>query len=105
MAALEFFTTNQWIYRVENFRALNDELVAEDKARFLIDVKQINWASYMENYVLGIRHYLLKEDPGTIDAAKLRLDLLYYGTQAAKVSVAGISAYVFYKLINLRRNK
>lgn len=105
MEALAFFTTNEWIYRVENFRALNEELTAEDKARFLIDVERIDWPSYMENYVLGIRHYLLKEDPKTIDTAKFRLDLLYYGTQAAKASVAGISAYVFYKLINLRRNK
>jgi len=68
-----------------------------------MDVKQIDWSTYMENYVLGIRHYLLKEDPGTIDAAKLRLDMLYYATQLTKISVTGISAYCFYKLIKLRR--
>lgn len=105
MAALEHFTTNQWIYRVDNFKNLNNRLNVEDKRRFFIDVEQISWPRYMENFVLGVRHYLLKEDPATIDAAKFRLDLLYYGTQVAKVSVGGISAFCLYKLLNLRRKK
>lgn len=102
-AALEYFTTNEWIYEVSNFRALNKELSAEDRRRFLIDVEQIDWPVYMENYVLGIRHFLLKEDPKTIDAAKFRLDLLYYATQATKVSVLGTSAYCFYRLLSMYR--
>lgn len=104
-AALEYFTTNEWIYEVDNFLALNKELSAADRRRFLIDVKQIDWPQYMENYVLGIRHYLLKEDPKTIDAAKFRLDLLYYATQATKVSVTGISAFCLYKLVDLYRQR
>jgi fatty acyl-CoA reductase len=101
--ALEYFTKNEWIYRTENFQALNASLCPEDKRRFVLDVKKINWPKYMENYVLGVRQYLLNEDPNTIDAARTKLDLLYYGTQATKMSVAGISAYVFYKLITWRR--
>lgn len=102
-AALNFFTTNEWIYRTENFQSLNEELSSEDQRKFLIDVKKIDWASYMENYVLGVRHYLLKESPSTIDAAKFRLDLLYYATQLTKASVACVSAFCFYKLIKMRR--
>lgn len=105
MNALEFFTTHEWFYRTENFQALNRELSTEDKSRFVIDVKQIDWPKYMENYVLGVRNYLLKEDPETIDAAKFRLDMLYYATQLTKVSVAGVSAFCFYKLINFRKLK
>lgn len=105
-AALEFFTTNQWIYRTENFQALNEELSPEDKVQFLIDVKQIDWADYMHKYVLGIRHFLLKEDPSTIASAKFKLDLIYYATQVAKLSVAGVSGYTAYKVLSsFRRNK
>lgn len=102
MAALEYFTMNEWVYRTENFRALNVELSSDDKCRFTIDVNRIKWPDYMQNYVLGIRHYLLKEDPKTIDAAKFRLNVLYYATQATKVSVAGVSAFCFYKLLSLK---
>lgn len=102
--ALEFFTKNEWIYKTDNFQALNSSMLPEDQRRFVIDVKKINWPKYMENYVLGVRHYLLNEDPRTIDAARSKLNLLYYGTQATKVSVVAISSYVFYKLIRWRRN-
>lgn len=104
-AALEYFTTNEWIYRTENFEALNEELSLEDRRKFLIDVRAIDWPKYMENYVLGIRHYLLREDPKTIDAAKFRLDLLYYATQAVKASVAGTTGFCLYKLLQMRRLK
>lgn len=102
--ALEYFTKNEWIYQTENFQALNLSLSPEDRQRFVIDVRKIDWPKYMENYVLGVRHYLLNEDPNSIQAARTKLDLLYYGTQATKVSVAGISAYVFYKLLRWRRS-
>lgn len=102
--ALEYFTKNEWIYRTANFEALNDTLSPEDKRRFMIDVRKIDWPNYMKDYVLGVRHYLLKEDPSTIEAARFKLDMLYYATQATKVSIAGISAYCFYKFINLRRS-
>ena len=102
--ALEYFTKNEWIYRTGNFEALNEKLSPEDRRRFVIDVKKIDWPKYMENYVLGVRHYLLNEDPRTIDSARFRLDMLYYATQATKATIAGVSAYCFYKLINLRRS-
>lgn len=69
----------------------------------MIDVRQIDWPSYIENHVLGVRHYLMEEDPNTIRAAKFKLDLIYYGTQAAKASIAGLSAFGLYKLIKIRR--
>lgn len=105
-SALEYFTTNEWIYEVDNFQALNKEMTADDRRRFLLDVKQIDWPIYMQNYVLGIRHFLLREDPKTMDAARFRLGLLYYATQATKVSIAGATAFCFYKLLGLyRRSK
>lgn len=101
--ALEFFTKNEWIYKTDNFQKLNNELPESDRRRFVIDVRKIDWPKYMENYVLGVRHFLLNEDPATIASAKMRLDMLYYATQATKVAVTGVSAFCFYKLIKLRR--
>lgn len=103
MAALEYFTTNEWIYKTENFKMLNSSMNMTDRDIYTIDVRQINWPTYMEAYVLGVRKYLLKEDPSTIDKAKFRLDLLYYATQAAKVSATGVSGAVcFYLFRKLR---
>lgn len=101
--ALEYFTKNEWIYRTENFEALHNHLSPEDQRRFIIDVRKIDWPKYMENYVLGVRHFLLKEDPRTIDSARTKLDMLYYLTQATKVTVVGVSGFVVYKMISWRK--
>jgi len=102
--ALEYFTKNEWIYRTDNFEALNRQLSIEDQRRFVVDVRKIDWPKYMENYVLGVRHYLLREEPRSIDSARARLELLYYLTQAAKVTAAGVSGAVLYKLISWRKS-
>lgn len=40
---------------------------------FNFDVRQLNWLEYIENYVLGIKKYLLKEDMAGIPKAKQHL--------------------------------
>ena len=42
-----------------------------DKENFNFDVRQIHWESYLENYLSGIRTFILKDDPSTLpDAVK-----------------------------------
>lgn len=40
---------------------------------FNFDVRHLNWSQYMENYVLGIKKYLLKEDMAGIPEVKQHL--------------------------------
>lgn len=43
---------------------------------FNFDVRQLNWLEYIENYVLGVKQYLLKEDISGILKAKEHLKKL-----------------------------
>lgn len=67
---LEYFSTNQWNFRDDNVRRLGEQLSPEDREIFLFDVKQIDWTSYLEHYILGIRQFILKESPDTLPAAR-----------------------------------
>lgn len=40
---------------------------------FNFDVRQLNWLEYIENYVLGLKQYLLIEDMSGIPKAKEHL--------------------------------
>lgn len=40
---------------------------------FNFDVRQLNWLPYIENYVLGLKKHLLKEDMAGIPEAKQHL--------------------------------
>ncbi len=44
-----------------------------DKVVFNFDVRQIDWESYLENYVFGVRNYILKEDISTLPLARRNL--------------------------------
>lgn len=67
---LQYFSTHQWNFRDDNVRRLSEQLSPEDREIFMFDVKQIDWTSYLERYILGIRTFILKESPDTLPAAR-----------------------------------
>jgi fatty acyl-CoA reductase len=77
-SCLEYFTTQQWNFRDDNVRKLAEQLSPEDRQTFMFDVKQIDWPSYLENYILGIRQFILKESPETLPAARSHIMKLYW---------------------------
>lgn len=67
---LEYFSTKEWNFRDDNVRRLGEQLSPEDRETFMFDVRQIDWPSYLEHYILGIRQFILKESPDTLPAAR-----------------------------------
>ncbi|XP_013781053.1 putative fatty acyl-CoA reductase CG5065 [Limulus polyphemus] len=84
---LEYFTTNEWTFHCNNVLMLLDQLEGKDKETFSFDVRPIKWAPYMENYVLGVRKFILKEDESTLPAARRKLQRLYYYGQLTRLAL------------------
>ncbi|XP_015788751.1 putative fatty acyl-CoA reductase CG5065 [Tetranychus urticae] len=76
--ALEFFTTRQWRFKVDNVLMLCDQLRGVDKQLFHFDIRDLHWPTYWEDYILGIRKYVLKEENSTLPSARKNLQRLYY---------------------------
>lgn len=73
---LEYFTMNQWQFRDENVRSLLTSLNANDRKTFDFDVCHIQWAQYIERYVLGFRKYLFKQKMDTLPATRKQMTRL-----------------------------
>ena len=60
----------------ENPQKLLKTMSIEDKEIFPFDVRKINYEKHMEDYVFGIRKYLLKQDqsPEALMAARINMD-------------------------------
>lgn len=71
---LEYFTTNEWIFKSENVPRLLSSLSEADKKTFNFDISELNWKEYMVNYHIGIRKYLLKDTMESLPAAKQHLN-------------------------------
>lgn len=70
---LEYFTTHEWTFLNKNVLHLQSKLTESDRKVFDIDVTNIKWVPYMEQYVLGVRRYILKEKDKDIPKAKLHM--------------------------------
>ncbi|XP_064480327.1 putative fatty acyl-CoA reductase CG5065 [Ornithodoros turicata] len=75
--AVQYFTTNGWLFRSNNVVALVDELSPTDRQLFNFDVRTMQWLLYWEQYVIGIRKYLFKEDVSKLPEARKHMKWLY----------------------------
>ena len=67
---LQYYTTKEWVFRNDNLKALSSSLLEKDKETFYTDIKMVDWDEYIKHFVLGTRHYVLKEDPATLPKAR-----------------------------------
>ncbi|XP_071570402.1 putative fatty acyl-CoA reductase CG5065 [Temnothorax nylanderi] len=95
----EYFTTKQWNFRDNKVRNLGEQLSPEDRETFMFDVTQIDWSSYLENYILGIRQFILRESPDTLPAARSRMTKLYWVHKAVQLVGLIIMLCVFFSLL------
>ncbi|KAM5224288.1 fatty acyl-CoA reductase 1 isoform 1-T1 [Hipposideros larvatus] len=76
MMFLEYFTSNSWVWNTDNVNMLMNQLNPEDKKTFNIDVRQLHWAEYIENYCMGTKKYVLNEEMSGLPAARKHLNKL-----------------------------
>ncbi|XP_036152594.1 fatty acyl-CoA reductase 2 isoform X2 [Myotis myotis] len=76
VSMLEYFVNRSWEWSTSNTEMLMSKLSPEDQRVFNFDVRQLNWLEYIENYVLGVKKYLLKEDMAGVPEAKQHLKRL-----------------------------
>ncbi|XP_023212310.1 fatty acyl-CoA reductase 1-like [Centruroides sculpturatus] len=80
MEVLEYFCVREWMFRADNVEKLFKSMSTQDKQNFNFDISKLSWDKYLENYVLGTRRYVLKEDDSTIPRSQKTLLRQAYGS-------------------------
>jgi len=95
MGALEYFATREWSWSNKNVHTLNDELEETDKVLFPADLRSDlpDWDKYILNYFYGVRHYVLKNDPNSIEYCRKK----YKVYVALDLLVKGVFLYLLFK--------
>ena len=96
MAALEYFATREWSWTNKNVNALNDQLDETDRRLFPADLRTDlpDWDNFVLNYFYGVRHYVLKNDPSSIEYCRKK----YKVYVAVDFLVKGLFLYLLCKL-------
>ncbi|XP_023240757.1 putative fatty acyl-CoA reductase CG5065 [Centruroides sculpturatus] len=89
------------MFRADNVEKLFKSMSTQDKQNFNFDISKLSWDKYLENYVLGTRRYVLKEDDSTIPRSKKTLLMKYYCISLVKtVFVLGLICSVSFFVLS-----
>lgn len=100
---LEYFTMNEWTFHCDNVLKLFQRMDEKDKKMFNFSVKSLNWSTYFQDYVLGTRRFVLKEDECTLPTARKNIKRLYTYSRLAYVLVSiFIWLMLMYRMKRLR---
>ena len=72
ISSLDFFWTNSWRFKSDNWREIYAKMTPKDKSIFDIDVSTINWKYYFATFCSGIRKFIQKEDQKSLPEARKR---------------------------------
>ncbi|KZS20143.1 Fatty acyl-CoA reductase 1 [Daphnia magna] len=98
MSCLEFYTSREWNFIRRNPIQLIDKMSCTDQEIFNFDVRKIEWGSYMENYVCGIRTFLFNDDLSSLPAARKTLKTMKRLRNLTRLIIIGLTLLVFYVL-------
>ena len=96
--ALSFFTTHQWSWSNKNLSQLHSALAKVDPKSldtFDFNMKSLDWKDFLDQYVLGTRHYVLKNKPETMPSSRKKMKVLYLLHLFVQFSFAALFFYFF----------
>lgn len=70
---------NEWNFDTKKFQQLTQTTKqAKDGNDFNSDMSKMNWDSYVETYMLGIRKYVLKDELDSLPSARRKVIRLFW---------------------------
>ena len=101
LGALQYFTTNQWSWNNTNVDKLRSILVHHTDEQsfktFDFDMRSMDWKVFLDFYVLGTRHYVLKNDPDTMQASRKKQRVLHLVHVILQVVFALFMYYLLFR--------
>ncbi|CAG9860930.1 unnamed protein product [Phyllotreta striolata] len=105
LLAGSYFSTNEWTFEVSSMRSLIKAAgAAPDGRSFEMDMDRSSgfcWDSYVKDFNLGVRRYILKDDFESLEKARLKLKRLLWFQKFMQI----IPVYLMYRLVYSFLNK
>ena len=79
------FGATGWMFDDKNVRSVLVKLTVEDRDKFCLDTKQLNWDSCLEIWVEGVRGYIVKEDRSILLEARKHCELQVHKQQITTI--------------------
>lgn len=99
MDALNHFSTTNYNFKSNNIKHLQAYLAhPEDRQTLYMDITKLNWDSFYETYVLGVRRFVLKESDETFEKSRRSFRRAYYKELVFRLVLTALALFVFMPL-------
>lgn len=95
-ACLEYFTTHEWRFANDNVQELWSKLSEVDQNTFNFALSALHWPTYVEQYCLGSKLYVMKEELSTLPAARKHLSKMWWVHQVWRILLVVIVLLIVY---------
>ncbi|XP_069357131.1 fatty acyl-CoA reductase wat-like [Maniola hyperantus] len=106
-SVISYFCTHEIKFCNRRTRALWENTADLDKQIFPFSMSEVDWSTYFDDYLAGIRRYLFKESDDTLPQARIKWKRLYYLHQIVRILFTVLVVYAlwlafnaFFKLFN-----
>lgn len=100
---LEKFIFTEWKFHNSNTKALIETQSLADKKVYNIDLQTLEWEVYFVNLINGVRRYLSKEHPKTLEAARSKDKILLGLHVVLQLSLYGLLWWLTSALVGCSR--
>ncbi|XP_055608036.1 fatty acyl-CoA reductase 1-like [Uranotaenia lowii] len=95
----EFFAMHEWNFQIPNLKRLTRKVrLAKDGMEFNVDIANLSWDRYIENYMLGIRKFVLKDDLDSMEQARSKVQKLFWFRTFVQIAIVLLLGYFFLKI-------
>jgi fatty acyl-CoA reductase len=96
--ALEYFVNREWTWCNVNVHALDAEMNSTDRMLFNFRLDDMVWEDFLEHYIVGLRHNVLKYKPDTLDSCRKKFRTIYIIYHLARgVIITSVLYYIIAK--------
>ncbi|XP_072948576.1 fatty acyl-CoA reductase wat-like [Epargyreus clarus] len=99
-SVIAYFCTNEIQFCNRRTRELWDGTSDEDKKLFPFSMREVDWLSYFDDYLAGIRRYLFKDGDDTLPGARIKWKRLYYLHQIVRILFLALVIYVCWSVLS-----
>lgn len=71
-----------------------------DAETFPVDVRKINWEQYVEDYVIGLRRFALRDHLSSLSAAKRKQQQIWWISSFFNIFVICVSIYAVFSVFS-----
>ncbi|XP_052738909.1 putative fatty acyl-CoA reductase CG5065 [Bicyclus anynana] len=96
LSILQYYTTKEWHFRNTNFLSLQKRISEKENEIFFTDVSKIDRDTYLRDYVIGTRTYVLKEDASSLPRARKLHRIRYIVDIITKIILYSLFAWFLY---------